>query len=149
MKKVLFLFLLASSLSFAQYPEYIKKDSVELKMDSFKYNGYWWTKVGTMEQIPFLTGLYDGLSLGSSVALEGFNQQDICYQTGAAAAEDFFSKLDKIMVGHIYENLDTLYADTSNLKISFNNAFKYVVYQLSGYDNVRLKQLLEAYRKEE
>jgi hypothetical protein len=142
MKKIIFLIIISTTFLFSQ-------DSTKYTQDSVKYNGRWWKMVGSLDQIPYLTGLFDGLSLGATVILNEFRPNDICYQTGASAADDFFTKLDTIRVGNMYEELEKFYGDSANLNVKFDNAFRYIVYRLSGYEETKLRKMLELYRKDE
>lgn len=155
MKKILFLMLISASFVLAQdstklIPDSTKhiQDTTQLSVDTTKYNGNWWKSLGSFDQIPFLTGIFDGLSLGATVVIDGFHVNDICYQTGTAAADDLFRRLDTIRVGHMYEQLDSLYSEPANININFDHAFRYIVYKLSGYEKPKLQKLLELYRKD-
>jgi len=147
MKKILILLIISTSILIAQEKEKADIDSVNLKTGSFVHDGNWWLGVGALNQLPYLTGVFDGLSLGATIVTNSFNVDEICYQIGSSAADDFFNRMDTIKVGHMYEQLQELYSDSLNLCINFDDAFKYVVYKLSGYDNEKLKTLIEMYRK--
>ncbi len=147
MKKVLFLLLIGFSFATSQEKEKIESDSTNLKSDGFVHDGNWWLGIGSLNQLPYLTGVFDGLSLGATIVTNSFNVDEICYQIGSSAADDFFNRMDTIKVGHMYEQMQELYSDSLNLCINFDDAFKYVVYKLSGYDGEKLKTLIEMYRR--
>ena len=147
MKKILFLVFFSFTIMFGQDSTKIVRDSTKHTPVIIRNDGSWWKKFGSMDKIPYLTGIFDGLSLGTSMAVK--DQNGICYQTGSSAENDFLNRLDTIKVGHMYEELERFYGDSLNTKVLFDDAFKYVVYRLSGYDSLNLNKLLEAYRKEE
>jgi hypothetical protein len=164
MKMFISLLLLSTSLLFSQEiqtnTEKIVSDSTIIVPDSTEISedfegiedeildGDWWIAVGQRKLKPYMVGLFDGLSLGTSLVLQRFNQNDICFKVGANAADQYLARFDTLLIGHIGDALDDFYADEINLKVRFENAFNYMVYKFSNYDPKKLEQMLEMYRRE-
>ena len=112
-------------------------------------DGEWWISVGQMGLKPYMIGLFDGLSLGTSLVLQRFNPNDFCYRVGTNAADQYLTRFDTLVIGHIGDALDEFYDDPINLKVHFEHAFNYTVYKFSKHDPEKLEQMLEMYRKED
>ena len=165
-KSFILLFLLSTFLLFSQEIKSdiqqtvldsvaIVSDSTEIAEDVIEeieeeiLDGHWWIATGGWRLRPYMVGLFDGLSLGTSLVLQRFNPNDFCYRTGAVAADQYLARFDTLVIGHIGDALTDFYADTINLKIRFEDAFNYMVYQFSGHDPEKLEKMLEMYRKED
>jgi hypothetical protein len=130
----------------------ITPDSTAIVDESIKdeiIDGKWWISVGQMGLKPYMVGLFDGLSLGTSLVVQRFHPNDICYRVGANAADRYLARFDTLVIGHIGDALDEFYADTINLKVHFEHAFNYMVYKFSEHDPEKLEQMLEMYRRED
>jgi len=158
--KLLVLLLLSTSLLFSQEikekvsESTTKVDSTVIDEDEEEYltdeilDGYWWIETGQWRLKPYMVGLFDGLSLGTSIVLQRFNQNDFCYSIGTKAANQYLKRFDTLQIHHFGDSLDEFYADTINVKIRFENAFNYMLYKVTGENPKKLNSMLEAYRKE-
>jgi len=158
--KLLVLLLLSTSLLFSQEikervsESTTKVDSTVIDENEEEYltdeilDGYWWIETGQWRLKPYMVGLFDGLSLGTSIVLQRFNRNDFCYSIGAKAADQYLKRFDTLQIHHFGDSLDEFYADTINIKIRFENAFNYMLYKVTGENPKKLNSMLEAYRKE-
>lgn len=159
--KLLVLLLMSTSLLFSQeikekVPEsttkvdstVIDEEIEEEGLEDEILDGYWWIETGQWRLKPYMVGLFDGLSLGTSIVLQRFNHNDFCYNIGAKAANQYLKRFDTLQIHHFGDSLDDFYADPINVKIRFENAFNYILYKVTGENPKKLNSMLEAYRKE-
>lgn len=141
----------SSTDSTAISPDLTATADSSIKLEDIKeelLDGLWWNDMGQMRLKPYMVGLFDGLSLGTSVVLQSFNPNDFCYKVGANATDRYLGRFDTLLIAHIGDALDDFYADPVNLKIRFEDAFNYMVYGFSGHPPEKLEQMMETYRKE-
>jgi hypothetical protein len=125
------------------------KDSSVVKQDSTRFDGHTWKKTNPVMLIPFLTGVFDGLSLGSDLVLSSFPQNNICAQTGTQNIEDFYKRIETLQVGDLYQSINSFYRDSLNINVIFDNAFIIGVYKASKADQKTIDKLTMIYRKED
>lgn len=145
MKRIIFLMFFCFYFSNAQNMNV--NDSLFTETQKIVEDGKWWIELGAFDKLPFIAGVFDGLSLGATFVLNSYDQNEMCYKISSSCIDEFFSRLDTIRIGHIYEQLEEFYSDTLNLSIPFSDSFKYVVYKMSGYTPEQLEELLVLYRR--
>jgi hypothetical protein len=127
----------------------IAQDSTAVSVDSTRFDGHSWKKTNLTMMIPYLTGVFDGLSLGSTLVLSSFQAGSICAQTGAQNIDDFYQRLETLTVYDLYQSIKSFYDDTLNLNVMFDNAFIIGVYKASKADPKIIDKLTVIYRKED
>jgi hypothetical protein len=149
MRKISIILVLMAGICFYAFGQEITNfpDSTS-KQDSSSISGKYWTEMGMLNQVPFLTGFYDGISLGAGLALNGVNDKSVCSSV-AASAYGRIQILDSIQLMYIQDEISAIYKDPENKCLKIEHVFWIAANRLAKSDPAYINKLFEVYRKED
>lgn len=112
-------------------------------------DGNWWLAQSELGKSYYVTGFFDGMTLGNQFSYWGISDKDDPARAKAVASYSEFGDkyLKHVTSGQMVDGLDKLYSDYKNRRIMVWGAVWLVANGIAGKSEAELQGMIESWRK--